>query len=47
MFSSSTSLAFDNALATKPAGIVTIPTPINKMKKVNIFPPTVIGYTSP
>lgn len=42
-FDFSSSLAFDKALATRPAGTVTIPTPIIKMKKVNTLPPTVIG----
>ena len=34
------SLAFDKAVATKPAGTVTRPTPIISTKKVNILPPT-------
>jgi hypothetical protein len=41
------SIAFSKAVATNPAGIVTIPTPIIKTKKVKILPPKVIGYTSP
>lgn len=41
--SSSNSLALVKALATRPAGMVTIPTPIIRIKKVKIRPPEVMG----
>ncbi len=40
-------LALNRAVASNPAGTATIPKPIMSMAKVNTFPPTVIGYTSP
>ena len=40
-------VVFKSAEATKPAGTVITPNPIINIKNVKIWPPAVIGYTSP
>ena len=46
-YGSSDLFVFVSAEASRAVGTATTPSPVTATKKVKIFPPVVIGYTSP